>query len=548
MAEIKKSNGRTSIDYMARDYDSLLASMQALVPSKLPEWTEYESEADFGRVMLELFAHMGDILSYYQDRAVNESFLSTAQTRRSIIQHLRLIGYKLATAAPASAALTLTFPETFNDIITIQKGDAFATKSQSDSPSVRFEYTREITFEIDCSTLPKAKDLETNTVYKLLGALPNTTDWVVETDPVTLKDFVLEEGLPVEQGRLVEDERLGTSDGSINQHYTLTHAALILRSLGQGQQIQKDIILLTELGGVIEEWTLQDSLSFSREGQKDYVIQIDENDQATVIFGDGAFGAIPAPGAEIRATYRVGGGLEGNVSAETIQTIVDAPLLLLAGAKVTNAAAATGGAERETIENAVRHAPSVFRSLKRAVTADDYEALALEFTGVGKVRAEGTNWNTVTLYVAPQGGGHVSDVLEANLLAYFEDKRPVSTLIEIQDVDYVQIYVTANVDVESYYSADEIQEKVEDAVAALLAFDAVDFAQTIYLSKFYEAIEAIDGVKGVNISEFRTDEEAASTINVEGKIVLGSNEIPEIPAADADYVNGAKVVTKGGSL
>ncbi len=517
MAEIKKTDGRTAVDYMARDYDSLLKSMQDLIPTKLPEWKEYENEADFGRVLLELFAHMGDILSYYQDRAVNESFLNTAQTRRSIIQHLRLIGYKLATAAPASAALTLTVPEACNDIITLQKGDAFATKSQQDSPSVRFEYTREVAMEIDCSTLTASGGKKTI------------------------------ENIPIEEGLLVEDEILGVSDGRANQRYPLTHASLILRSLGQGQQIQKDVIVLSDLGGVIDEWRLQDSLSFSREGQQDYIIEIDEHDQATVTFGDGDFGAIPAPGTEIRVTYRIGGGLKGNVLAGSIQTIVDAPQLTLVGAKVTNPGAATGGAERETIADAVRHAPSVFRSLKRAVTQDDYEALALEFTGVGKVRAEGTNWNTVTLFIAPQGGGHVSDVLEANLLAYFEDKRPVSTLIEIQDVDYVQIYVTAEVDVESYYSADEIKEKVQDAVAALLAFDAVDFAQILYLSKFYEAIEAIDGVKGVNISEFRRVDEAAATIHVDGKIVLGSNEIPEIPAGETDYTKGAKVRTSGGS-
>ncbi len=517
MAEIKKTNGQQAVDLMARDYDSLLKSMRDLIPTKLPEWKEYENEADFGNVLLELFAHMGDILSYYQDRAVNESFLSTARTRRSIIQHLRLIGYKLATAAPASAALTLTVPEACNDIIILKKGDAFATKSQQNSPSVRFEYTREVAMEIDCSTL------------------------IASGGKKTIAN------IPVEEGRLVEDEPLGLSDGTANQQYPLVHAGLILRSLGQGQQIQKDLILLTELGGAIEEWRLQDSLAFSREGQKDFLVEIDENDQATVIFGDGAFGAIPAAGAEIRVTYRVGGGLKGNVLKNTIQTIVDAPQLTLIGAKATNPAAATGGAERENISDAVRHAPGVFRSLKRAVTADDYEALALEFTGVGKVRAEGTNWNTVTLFIAPQGGGHVSDVLEANLLAYFEDKRPVSTLIEIQDVDYVQIYVTAKVDVESYYSADEIKEQVQDAVGALLVFDAVDFAQILYLSKFYEAIEAIDGVKGVNISEFRRSDEAVLTIHVDGKIVLGSNEIPEVPAENPLYAKGANVEPSGGS-
>jgi len=112
MAEIKQIDGQPIIDYMARDYDSLLRAMRELVPYKLPEWTDFGSEADFGNVLLQLFAHMGDILSYYQDRVANESFLGTAQTRRSIIQHLRLIGYRLSTAAPASALLTVHLPET----------------------------------------------------------------------------------------------------------------------------------------------------------------------------------------------------------------------------------------------------------------------------------------------------------------------------------------------------------------------------------------------------------------------------------------------------
>ena len=79
MAEIKQINGSPVVDYMARDYESLLQAMYALVPSKLPEWKDFANEADFGNVLLELFAQMGDILSYYQDRVANESFLGTAR-------------------------------------------------------------------------------------------------------------------------------------------------------------------------------------------------------------------------------------------------------------------------------------------------------------------------------------------------------------------------------------------------------------------------------------------------------------------------------------
>src|SRR4029453_12593034 len=251
----------------------------------------------------------------------------------------------------------------------------------------------------------------------------------------------------VEEGRLVQEEILGTSDGTPNQRFPLAHAGLILRPLGQGQAIQRDILLLTDLGGILEEWTWQENLAFNREGEKDVMVEIDEDDRASVLFGDGAFGVIPPNGAVIKATYRVGGGLYGNVAPQTIQTIIDAPPLALLGAQITNARPPTGGAGRESITHAVTHAPSVFRSLKRAVTAADYEALALDFKGVGKVRAESTNWNSVNLIVAPQGGGQVSDVLRANLLAYFEDKRPVSTMIDITDAKYVKIYVTAKIGV-----------------------------------------------------------------------------------------------------
>ncbi len=520
MAEIKQVKDRTIVDYMARDYDSLLKSMQDLIPFKLPEWDDYKSEADFGNVLLQLFAHMGDILSYYQDRIANESFLSTAQTRRSIIEHLKLIGYKLATASPASAMLEVVVDGTRTDQITIKKGNAFATKSMKDKKSVRFEYTNEEDLKIDFSTITSYTDAKGKSKKKYSS-------------------------IPIEEGRYIKDEFVGTSDGTPNQTFTLAHSGLILRSLGLGQSINTDITILVKLGGTIEKWTLQESLAFSRNSQKDYVIEINDQDQATIRFGDSAFGAIPPKDAIIEASYRVGGGSDGNVAANSIATIVDAPPLTLISAEIYNKDAATGGADRETIKHAVEHAPSVFRSLKRAVTAEDFKALALNFKGVGKVRAEATNWSTVTLFVAPQSGGKVSDVLKANLLAYFEDKRPISTTIEIKDVDYIPIYISATIGIKTYYSEESVEEKVENAVKNLLAFDNVSFAQTIYLSKFYEAIEKVEGVEYVTIDEFRDPSEISGTVNQKGRIELEKNEIPIIPK-DSGYTNGIKLTSEKG--
>ncbi len=510
MANITQTpTGQLHIDYMARDYDSLLLSMRELIPYKLPEWKTYESESDFGNVLLQLFAHMGDIINYYQDRVANESFLATAQNRSSVINHLKLIGYQLKTAAPASAMLTITLPTPSDNDIKIIKGNAFATKSQENQASVHFEYTRDV--------------------------------------PLVIPKGITKAEIPVEEGWLIADEILGTSDGTPNQKLILVHSPFILRALGESQTVNKDIILLTHLEGIIDEWTLQETLTFSQADQKDFIIEIDEEDRATIIFGDGIFGDIPSNGATITTTYRVGGGINGNVPANTIETIVDAPQLTLLGAKVTNPQPATGGAERESIEHAVQQAPTIFRSLKRAVTAEDYKALALDFRGVGKVRAEATNWNTVILYVAPAGGGQLSDVLKANLLAYFEDKRQVSTILDIEDVTYVKIYITAVIGVKSYYDPDSVTEQVQQVCSDLLAFDNVDFGETLYLSRFYEAIETLDGLKYVTITEFRREddsrcEEEQICVEPSGKIEMNAEEIPIAPNDEPDYVNGVKVL------
>lgn len=522
MAELKPTDSKKLLDYMARDYDSLLHSMRGVIPKKLPEWTDYTSEADFGNALIEMFAHMGDIISYYQDRIVNESFLGTARERRSIIQHLRLIGYSLSTAAPAATKLTIVVPVSKSGEFRLRRGDAFATKSTKEKPSVHFEYN--------------GKD---STV--------NLNNFVADTLDINKKIYTI----PIEQGTLIKEDIIGVSDGSPNQRFVLNHTPIILRSFEGGAQTSPDIEIKSVLGSDIQLWKQQETLAFSRERQHDYAIEINELDQALIMFGDDTLlGAIPPLGAVIKATYRIGGGLNGNVPAGAIVSIADAPALSLLAAKVENREAATGGAERESIDHAIMHAPEIYRSNRRAVTGSDFKALALKFKGVGKVRAESNSWNTVVLYVAPEGGGMVSDVLRANLQAYFEDKRPLSTIIEIENVDYVKIYITAEVAVKSYYSQADVRTEVLQAASHLLEFEQVDFAEKIYLSKFYEAIEDVEGVEYATITEFRRegipDEDDDS-----GKIALRESEVPRTPndtADDPKYVDGIAIEISGGYI
>ena len=125
------------IGYTNKDYTSLLAALQRVASQQMPEWTD-QSPNDVGVMLLELFCAMGDALFYNMDRIAGESFLSTAVERRSVMNHLRLIGYELRAPLSASADLTLLFDPSTTGSVTISQFAAFKTMGVGDgrlSPS-----------------------------------------------------------------------------------------------------------------------------------------------------------------------------------------------------------------------------------------------------------------------------------------------------------------------------------------------------------------------------------------------------------------------------
>jgi hypothetical protein len=63
---------------------------------------------DFAITLLELWAAVGDVLTFYQERYANEAFLRTARERESIVRLARLIDYRLSPGGAATARLVVT--------------------------------------------------------------------------------------------------------------------------------------------------------------------------------------------------------------------------------------------------------------------------------------------------------------------------------------------------------------------------------------------------------------------------------------------------------
>jgi hypothetical protein len=484
-----------AIDYTDKDFASLRRALLELARYRLPEWTD-RSPADLGVLLVDLMAYAGDVVLYYQDRIASESFLHTATERRSVLHLLRLIGYELGGPAVASAGLTLVFRE---DGATIPSGAQFAT-----ADGQAFEY---------------------------LG--PALT--------VAGRDY---DGLPVRHGRSVAPTVLGASTGEPGQAFALPESPAIADSID---------IDVDEGAGFVR-WERREHLLGGGDA-REFAVRLDETGAASVVFGDGVFGRVPT--GIVRAAYRVGGGVIGNVGANTI---VQARTSIAGLDAVTNPAPASGGAEAETIEHAVRFGPLAFRSGERAVTEADFVALAHRAGGVAKVRARSRGWNRIDLYVAPEGpvAAPAPDDLKRRLVAFFAERRMVGTEVFIKDPDVVEIDIAVAVLSEHNHDPAAVRARAEAAVRDLLAFANVDFARPLYLSKVYEAVEALPGVFAATVTRFRRrgvqppplpqleglPEEVLRSLRgeipPEGRIDIGEFELP---AAGEVVVTAAEVVT-----
>lgn len=445
-------------DYTNRDYASLVDSLLDLAAVRLPEWTD-RSENDLGRLLLELFAYVGDTLLYYQDRACAEAFLATALERRSVIDLLELIGYTLGTPAPAAVGLELT-PQDPTAPLRVDVGARFASAAAPGAPPVEFAY------------LPQS-----GTAIDLAVAGPG---------PVRLTAL---NATPVESP-------LGASNGEASQGFAVPQRPVLL---SPDPRVPDGFEVSLQIAGVRQRWERRVTLLNSVGDDPHYVVRVDEDDAAEIVFGDGRYGRVPPLDALVSARYRIGGGSGGNVAPGTVTVVTSG---VSAQVSVTNPVGASGGADRETIEHARAVAPGVFRSHHRAVTAEDFVALAESFPGVARAQAVPTAWNYVDVLVVAEGGLDLSDALRGDLLRWFEDRRMATTIVHVRVPVFVAVDADVRVRAEPTFFTADVQERVRANVAALFATDRLAFGRAFSVSKLYEAAEGVDGVADIDVVGF----------------------------------------------
>jgi hypothetical protein len=254
-----------------------------------------------------------------------------------------------------------------------------------------------------------------------------------------------------------------------------------------------------------------------------FVAEVETDDRATLRFGDGVNGLRPPAGAVFTATYRVGIGTAANVGRNAI-ALLDAadlpPAARTAIAGVSNPMPAWGGVDPESIEHVRQSAPVAFHEQKRAVTADDYGRVALQYPGVRRAAATFRwtgSWTTVFLTVERQAEHALDAGFIHGLEAFVDGFRMAGFDLEVEDAVRVPLVIAMQVCVRAGYIRTDVERAIRDVFTnqvlpngTLGVFhpDRLGLGQPFYLSPLYHEAQDIDGVASVHISRFERQRHA----------------------------------------
>jgi baseplate J-like protein len=361
-----------------RDFQQLLAEAAGVIRKYSPQWTDL-SPGDPGMILLEVFAHLTEVMIYRLNRLPQKAY----------VEFLRLIGVKLYPPSAATASLRFSLSRPQDTTVEIPRGARVTIgRASGANEAPVFVTTRAVRIE------PGQESAEALACHC----------------------------------ELIEGELIGIGDGTPGQTFTVARPPiiaptgddldLIVGVEALPQELNERVPALKHGDKIFRIWREVENLS--EIGQDRFVYLTDRVTGAITFIpalrtpeGEGLsahperLAEVAAAGREIRVWYRRGGGAEGNLAPNTLIVLKDP----IPGVEVTNIVAATGGRPVESLENALFRGPQELHSLKRAVTARDFEQIAERVSGV-VARAKAFTKAALWKHAAP-------GTIEALLVPYY---------------------------------------------------------------------------------------------------------------------------------
>lgn len=538
------------IKYVNKDFNDFRNQLIDYAKTYFPNnYNDFDPTSP-GMMFMEMAAYVGDILSFYQDTQLQETFAQHAKDPKNLYSLAYMMGYRPKTTHVSEAEILITqtvgvdesYDPDWSQATVISSNGILTSTDASNTKffienSVDFNYsssfdpTEVIISALDGSNNPSEYLLRKRT--KAISAEIITTTLSIDTTQkfrtFTIQDSNIVGILDVvdqddnnwyEVPFLGQDTIYKSEDVNATQPHTLVlekaPRRFVSRHLSSGY-------LQLQFGAGTNDSDdseiLPDPLNVGF-GSNDGISRLDYAYDPSNFLHSKSYGIAPTAGTTLTIRYLKGGGVTANVPANTItsQTSINAtntPTL-----SFTNPEPARGGRGADTVEELRENAMRAFNEQGRMVTLQDYtvraSSLPSKYGGIAKVYAtqdQLTNSNInpsilsanspldVTLYLlAYDNTGRLttaSTLVKNNLKTYLSEYKIVSDSITFKDAFIVNIGVNYEVILRPNAVGRDVLLQCNTVLQSELATKKRSINQPINISDLYTKLDRVKGVQTV---------------------------------------------------
>ena len=381
------------------DFNNIKTSLKDYFKQQ-SEFADYDFEASGLSNILDVLAYNTHINGLIANLGINESFLTSAQLRSSVVSHAETLGYypRSRTGSSATVNIKAVTTDTVTATHTLPANTTFT--ATVDSTVYTFQTLEQFIASNDGSGTFQ---------YKTTAG---SNDIVITEGTLKTKTFIVGDTAD-NQVYIIPDETIDTSTISVKVFDTTTGTTFTSYT-----DIQKQVRINT------------DSTVF--------IVRETPNGFFELTFSDGnVLGKSPKAGNKIEVKYLSTKGAAAN-NATSFQANNNVTINGVSYAlTVTKVANSGGGAAKETISSIKANAPVAFATQQRLVTAEDYKALILQ------------RYSSVVEDVIAWGGNDNVPATYGNVYVALKFKTGVTSATQTSTKDNIKSQLTQNLGIMS---------------------------------------------------------------------------------------------------
>lgn len=549
------------IKYVNREFTDFRAQLIEYAKNYFPDTYNDFSPTSPGMMFIEMAAYVGDVLAFYQDTQLQETYLQYAKNPSNLYNLAYMMGYTPKVIAASQVTIEVsqlidatggTFVPDWSQTLKI----ASNTKLKATSiGNVNFIIDKPIDFSFSSSYDPTDIYIDsllggnpnkyriTKTIKAFSGEVKTITQAIGSVEKfktISIADTNIQGVLSVVDSNgntWTEVPFLGQETVFVDTPSTLSDAGLVPNLLSLQKVPRRFVTRFTSTG------ELQIQFGSGVASQDDSIITPNPTnvgmglssvtsrlkyayDPSNFLYTQ-TYGLAPQ-NTTLTITYLVGGGAVANVPSNTITTPISPPTTTTPGGGADRSATltfnnpqpATGGRDGDTIEELRQNTLRAFNEQNRAVTLQDYAIRALsmptKYGSIAKIYSaqdQLTNPNSSTdsiidsnplslsMYTLAFDNNNKlvqpSTNLKSNLRQYLANYMMLTDALNIKDAFIVNIEVAFDIIVKPNYQGRDVLLACTNLIRDYFDINKWNINQPINISSLYTLLDQEKGVQTV---------------------------------------------------